>query len=45
VHKTGFWVDPKEQLICIVMTQTQPGPAQRYDRALFRELVQQAIVD
>ena len=42
---TGFWVDPKEQLICIVMTQTQPGPAQRYDRALFRQLVQQAIMD
>ncbi len=42
---TGFWVDPKEQLICIVMTQTQPGPAQRYDRALFRQLVQQAIID
>jgi CubicO group peptidase (beta-lactamase class C family) len=42
---TGFWVDPKEELFCVVMTQTQPGPAQRYDRALFRQLVQQAIID
>jgi CubicO group peptidase (beta-lactamase class C family) len=42
---TGFWVDPKEELLCVVMTQTQPGPAQRIDRALFRQLVQQAIID
>ena len=42
---TGFWVDPKEQLVAIVMTQTVPGPAQRFDRALFRHAVYQAIVD
>ncbi len=42
---TGFWVDPKEQLIAIVMTQTVPGPAQRIDRALFRHAVYQALVD
>jgi CubicO group peptidase (beta-lactamase class C family) len=42
---TGFWVDPKEQLVSVIMTQTQPGPQQRLDRALFRELVQQAIID
>jgi CubicO group peptidase (beta-lactamase class C family) len=42
---TGFWVDPKEQLIAIMMTQTVPGPAQRVDRALFRHAVYQAIVD
>ena len=42
---TGFWVDPKEQLIAIMMTQTVPGPAQRLDRALFRHAVYQALVD
>jgi CubicO group peptidase (beta-lactamase class C family) len=42
---TGFWIDPKEQLIAIVMTQTVPGPAQRVDRALFRHAVYQAIVN
>jgi CubicO group peptidase (beta-lactamase class C family) len=42
---TGFWVDPKEQLVAIVMTQTVPGPAQRFDRALFRHAVYQAIAD
>src|SRR5215207_1621031 len=42
---TGFWIDPKEQLIAIVMTQTVPGPAQRMDRALFRHAVYQAITD
>ena len=42
---TGFWIDPKEQLIAIMMTQTVPGPAQRFDRALFRHAVYQAIVD
>ena len=42
---TGFWVDPKEQLVAIMMTQTVPGPAQRFDRALFRHAVYQAIVD
>jgi CubicO group peptidase (beta-lactamase class C family) len=42
---TGFWVDPKEQLVAIMMTQTVPGPAQRFDRALFRHAVYQAIAD
>jgi CubicO group peptidase (beta-lactamase class C family) len=42
---TGFWIDPKEALICVVMTQTVPGPAQRYDRALVRQLVYQAIIE
>ena len=42
---TGFWVDPKEQLVAIMMTQTVPGPTQRLDRALFRHAVYQAIAD
>jgi CubicO group peptidase (beta-lactamase class C family) len=42
---TAFWVDPKEQLIAILLTQAQPGPWQREFRELFRQLVYQAIVD
>ena len=42
---TAFWVDPKEQLIAILMTQAQPGPWQREFKELFRQLVYQAIVD
>jgi CubicO group peptidase (beta-lactamase class C family) len=42
---TTFWIDPKEQLIAVLLTQTVPGPAQRVDRALFRHAVYQAIVD
>jgi CubicO group peptidase (beta-lactamase class C family) len=40
---TGFYVDPKEELICVWMTQGQPGMARRYDRYLFKQLVYQAI--
>ncbi len=42
---TMFWVDPKEQLVAILMTQAQPGPWQREFKELFRQLVYQAIVD
>ncbi len=42
---TGFYVDPKEELICIMMIQAQPGIARRYDRYLFKQLVYQAISD
>ena len=42
---TGFYVDPKEQLICILMTQAAPGVPRRYDRYLFKQLVYQAIND
>jgi len=42
---TAFWVDPKEQLIAILMTQAQPGPWQREFRELFRQLVYQAIME
>ena len=41
---TYFWIDPKEQLVAILMTQA-PGPSRVYYRQLFKELVQQAIVD
>ena len=42
---TAFWVDPKEQLVVVLMTQAQPGPWQREFKELFRQLVYQAIVD
>src|SRR5262249_32605383 len=42
---TAFWVDPKEQLFVVLMTQAQPGPWQREFKELFRQLVYQAIVD
>ena len=42
---TGFYVDPKEDLICVWMTQGQPGIPRRYDRYLFKQMVYQAIND
>jgi len=42
---TAFWVDPKEQMIVVFMTQNAPGPARGYDRQLFLQLIQAAIVD
>jgi CubicO group peptidase (beta-lactamase class C family) len=42
---TAFWVDPKEQMIVVWMTQGQPGPRRGEDRDLFRQLVQAALVD
>ena len=39
---TYFWIDPKEELIAILMTQA-PGPSRTYYRQLFKELVQQAL--
>jgi CubicO group peptidase (beta-lactamase class C family) len=39
---TAFWVDPKEQLIGIMMVQ---APGQQRLRALMRQAVYQAIVD
>jgi CubicO group peptidase (beta-lactamase class C family) len=42
---TGFWVDPKEQMVAVLMTQAQPGPWQREFKELFRQLVYQAIAE
>jgi CubicO group peptidase (beta-lactamase class C family) len=42
---TGFYVDPREELICVWMTQGQPGMPRRYDRYLFKQMVYQAIND
>ncbi|HYV64844.1 MAG TPA: serine hydrolase domain-containing protein [Myxococcales bacterium] len=41
---TYFWVDPKEQLVGLLMTQA-PGPSRVYYRKLFKQLVYQAISD
>ena len=42
---TGLYVDPKADIICVWMTQGQPGMARRHDRYLFKQMVYQAIVD
>lgn len=41
---TYFWVDPKEQLVGVFMSQ-QGGPIRQYYRRLIKQLVYQAIVD
>ncbi len=41
---TQFWVDPKEQLVAVLMVQSS-GVLRGYHRTLFRQLVYQAIVD
>jgi len=41
---TFFWVDPKEQLAVVMMTQA-PGPQRAYFRREIKQLVYQAIVD
>ncbi len=44
IYNTFFWIDPSEQLICILMTQFSPYLAYPIHRE-FRVLVNQAIVD
>jgi CubicO group peptidase (beta-lactamase class C family) len=41
---TLFWVDPKEQLVAVLMVQSA-GALRVYHRTLFRQLVYQAISD
>ena len=41
---TYFWVDPKEQLVAVYMTQA-PSPIRSYYRKLFKQLVYSAITD
>jgi CubicO group peptidase (beta-lactamase class C family) len=40
---TAFWIDPKEQLVAVMMVQSG-GPIRLYHRLLFRQLVYQAIM-
>src|SRR2546425_5761475 len=39
---TYFWIDPKEELVGVLMTQA-PSPERSYYRKLFKQLVYQAI--
>ncbi len=39
---TFFWIDPKEQLIGVMMAQT-PGPIRQYYRRMVKQLVYQAL--
>jgi CubicO group peptidase (beta-lactamase class C family) len=41
---TYFWVDPKEQIAAVYMSQA-PSPIRAYYRKLIKQLVYQAIVD
>jgi CubicO group peptidase (beta-lactamase class C family) len=41
---TYFWVDPKEKLVAVLMTQA-PGPSRPYYRKLFKDLVYGAITN
>ncbi|MGH7331630.1 MAG: serine hydrolase domain-containing protein [Candidatus Rokuibacteriota bacterium] len=42
---TAFWVDPKDEMISVLMTQGAPGPARGQINTLFRQMVRQAIVE
>jgi CubicO group peptidase (beta-lactamase class C family) len=41
---TFFWVDPKEEIVAVYMSQA-PGPSRQYYRRLFKQLVYQALVE
>jgi CubicO group peptidase (beta-lactamase class C family) len=41
---TYFWIDPKERIAAVYMSQA-PGPMRAYYRRLFRQLVYASIVD
>jgi CubicO group peptidase (beta-lactamase class C family) len=41
---TYFWVDPKEEIVGVYMTQA-PSPIRAYYRRMFKSLVYQALVD
>jgi CubicO group peptidase (beta-lactamase class C family) len=41
---TYFWVDPKEELTAVYMSQA-PSPIRSYDRKLVKQLVYGAISD
>jgi CubicO group peptidase (beta-lactamase class C family) len=42
---TAFWVDVKEEMVSVLMTQGAPGPARGYTGTLFRQMVRQAIME
>ena len=44
IYGTYFWVDPKEELVGVYMSQA-PSPSRAYYRKLIKQLVYSAIVD
>jgi CubicO group peptidase (beta-lactamase class C family) len=42
---TSFWVDTKDEMVSVLMTQGAPGPARGYTNTLFRQMVRQSIVE
>jgi CubicO group peptidase (beta-lactamase class C family) len=42
---TGFYIDPKDDILVVWMTQGQFGMPRRYDRYLFKQMVYQAIIN
>ena len=44
IFNTFFWVDPKEEVTAVMMTQA-PSPARAFYRRLIKQLVYQAIAD
>jgi CubicO group peptidase (beta-lactamase class C family) len=44
VMGTFFWIDPKEELVVVFMSQAG-GPIRQYHRRLIKQLVGQAVVD
>jgi CubicO group peptidase (beta-lactamase class C family) len=45
LYNTLFWIDPKEQIIAVLMTQVYPSTHQRELYDTFENMVYQAIVD
>jgi CubicO group peptidase (beta-lactamase class C family) len=41
---TYFWIDPKQQLVAVLMTQA-PSPIRAYYRKLLKQLVYASIVN
>lgn len=41
---TGFYIDPKDGIVCVWMTQGAFGMPRRHDRYLFKQMVYQAVV-
>jgi CubicO group peptidase (beta-lactamase class C family) len=40
---TFFWIDPKEQMAVVVMSQV-PGPIRPYYRRMMKQLISAAVI-
>jgi len=45
IYGTQFWVDPKEQMYVVLMTQSGPPATRAKYWTLMRNLVYQAVID